>query len=341
MFRTDYDQTAERYRTLDAWRGVAALWVVLFHCSNVIVSDETFIGRALLAGWAGVFVFFPISGYAITAAIHRPEGDAPGRFLVRRWRRIFIPYWASVGAATAIALAALPFNRGSIDDVVLTPGTWAAVLSLTQGFARQEGVINPVYWTLCYEWQFYVVVAVGLLLPWRARVPYLAAVSLGAAIYVMPEWPYRVDGLFPEYWLCFAAGIAVYLWLHRRDARGWGALVFLLVAAPAFRLLNAALLLSLGVALLFVVLAPFDARISSTAAGRVALALGAMSYSLYLIHVPVGGRVVNMLRRTTLSEWMIVSAAVTASLAAGWIFYNAVERSSGGSVRPRAAGRDR
>ena len=79
---------AGRYESLDVWRGIAALSVVLFHCSNTVVTGETVAGRALLAGWVGVFLFFPISGYCILGALHSRQNSTLSAFFTRRWRRI-------------------------------------------------------------------------------------------------------------------------------------------------------------------------------------------------------------------------------------------------------------
>ena len=50
-----------RFESLDAIRGVAALSVTLFHCVNSHPAvQESVLGRALMYGWAGVFLFFPV-----------------------------------------------------------------------------------------------------------------------------------------------------------------------------------------------------------------------------------------------------------------------------------------
>src|SRR5262245_59887486 len=59
-----------RYRSLDFWRGVACLLVVVFHASyDVRVADEPQPFRAIFRAvsylWLGVPMFFVISGYCI------------------------------------------------------------------------------------------------------------------------------------------------------------------------------------------------------------------------------------------------------------------------------------
>jgi peptidoglycan/LPS O-acetylase OafA/YrhL len=55
--------------------------------------------------------------------------------------------------------------------------------------------------------------------------------------------------------------------------------------------------------------------------------LGAVSYSLYLIHVPIGCKAVNLGRRYTDSAWVPV-AAMALCLIAAHLFFRAVEQPS-------------
>jgi peptidoglycan/LPS O-acetylase OafA/YrhL len=319
-------EVSRRYESLDAWRGIAALSVLVFHCGNAIVGPETFAGRMLLAGWLGVFLFFPISGYCILAALSSPHNSTIGAFLKRRWRRIVPPYWASIAFAVAIGLAALPFNRGSIDAFLLSPEHWASVATLTQVFTSARNTINPVYWSLCYEEQFYVVLAMLLAAPARWRPSAIALLAGAAAVYVSPAWPWRIEGLFLQYWLCFALGCAAYLWVHERDSRRWAIAILILATAIGIRQGDAALLTSAATATAMAALAPYDAALARTRAVGVLMSIGTFSFSLYLTHVPVGGRVTNLLHRFDLPAAVIVSISSAISLAAAWLFFLAIER---------------
>ena len=62
--------------------------------------------------------------------------------------------------------------------------------------------------------------------------------------------------------------------------------------------------------------------------GRTAMFLGSMSYSLYLVHVPIGGRVVNLLKRFDQGaayELVVVALALLASLVAAMMLHRFVE----------------
>jgi peptidoglycan/LPS O-acetylase OafA/YrhL len=318
-----------RYETLDAWRALAALAVVVFHCVNrpVTPSMGTW-ARVLLFGWAGVFVFFPISGYCILAALLRSENATLPQFLRRRWRRIVPPYWASLLVVIGVALAAAPFNHYSVGYLNIGTTKWLSVLTLTQVWVDSPAIINPVYWTLCYEEQFYLVMALTLLAPANQRLRVLLAVTLIATAYCSPAWPgqFRAAGLFLGYWLSFASGLAAFVWLRLPQHRWWAVTVFGCATVTAIQTWDIAVLISGAAALIFIVLAPYDHALARTKVGAALISVGLFSYSLYLVHVPIGGRVVNGLLRLPLPFLVPSAVAVGVSLVAGWCFHVAVER---------------
>jgi len=319
----------QRYRLLDAWRALAALAVVAFHCTNTVVTPAMgWWAQVLLFGWAGVFVFFPISGYCIFAAISRDENATIGQFLKRRWRRIAPPYWASLAVAVAIAFAAAPFNGGRFGYLDIGLPRWLAVFSLTQVFVGSPSVINPVYWSLCYEEQFYLVVALALALSPERRMSWLLAVTVVSGLYRLAYWPstLRVTGIFLDYWLEFSCGLAVFAWLQLPKYRWWAVTVLSIAGMAAVASRSVSLTVSAGVGVALIALAPFDAAFAASSVGSALIAMGLMSYSLYLIHVPIGGRVVNLLRRMDMPLLLPSLVGACASLAAGWLFYRTVER---------------
>jgi peptidoglycan/LPS O-acetylase OafA/YrhL len=330
----------DRYRTLDAWRALAALAVVTFHCTNTVVAPEMgWWARLLLSGWIGVFVFFPISGYCILAAVWRTENGTLTQFFARRWRRIAPPYWASIVVALVVAVAAAPFNHTSLRDYHLTPGTWLSMVTLTQVWLRAGSAVNPVYWSLCYEEQFYLIVGLTLLAPGRYRLPLLTAVTALSGLYQTSLWPARLraDGLFLAYWLEFACGLAAFVWIRRPAHRVWAAAIFAIVVMRIGLSADFPLLVSAGAAAAFIALSRYDSLIAATAAGAMLMRLGAFSYSLYLVHVPIGGRIVNTLRRLPLPLLVPSLVAIPASLLAGWSFYSTVERRFLNTTRPAEA----
>ena len=322
-----------RFQSLDILRGAAALSVTLFHCVNSHPGvSASLIGGVLLYGWIGVFLFFPVSGYCICAAIDRSGSSGAPQFLWRRWLRIVPAYWVSVVLAVAIALAALPFNRSSVADVALSAPQWASVLTLTQVLAGWDGLVNPVYWSLAYEAQFYVVMALVLLVrsEWR---PAIIAVSACIAAAYLTVSSLHVSGLFLNYWLNFAVGCAAYVWLHRPAARAMALVTAAAALVAAIARMDIALAVSLACGVVMVMLAAADARVAAARVSLPLVMLGEISYSLYLTHVPIGGRVVNLLARFDVPLWRAGGSAAAISIAAAALFYAAVERPLNASSR--------
>ena len=61
-------ESSALYKTLDAWRGLASLWVTWFHVCHLMLEGHVVAGSALVlavsgTGYLGVQMFFVISGY--------------------------------------------------------------------------------------------------------------------------------------------------------------------------------------------------------------------------------------------------------------------------------------
>jgi peptidoglycan/LPS O-acetylase OafA/YrhL len=235
-----------RYETLDAWRGLACVLVVLFHATYHLhyaqpgpsaddPPHEHAVARLLQPlsyCWVGVPLFFVISGYCITAAADsaRRRPHPAGRFFLRRFRRIYPPLWVFLALAlglhavlTPIAAATgLPLALSERDPATVSAWSWVGAVTLTEEWRWH--VVGPPrdyflgnLWTLCYEEQFYLLFGLIVLLAPRRLFVVVAVVSavvfLIVAGVVTP--PFSTDGwFFGGPWLAFAAGIAVY---YRRN----------------------------------------------------------------------------------------------------------------------------
>ena len=87
--QTETQPETRPYRLLDAWRGVAALWVVLLHSRGAGL--PTALDHFSLLGLLGVPLFFVIPGYCIASAA-QCSASAPrptAHCLGARARRIY------------------------------------------------------------------------------------------------------------------------------------------------------------------------------------------------------------------------------------------------------------
>ncbi|HEX8181487.1 MAG TPA: acyltransferase [Pyrinomonadaceae bacterium] len=169
---------SHRLRGLDALRGFAAIYVVLYHAVTQSPRDEwnAFLRgvaaplRAFLHyGYISVFLFFVISGFCIH--LHWAKARAAGRpaqldfipFWRRRLRRLYPPYLCALVLFLAVAAYAdgVAFTRFYLYDLVLH-------LTMLHNLDSHTAYgINGVFWTLAIEEQLYL--AYFLLLFLRRR----------------------------------------------------------------------------------------------------------------------------------------------------------------------------
>ncbi len=246
-----YPAKAARYESLDHWRGVACLAVVVFHATMQVAgpvaapAGEGFwasLGAGLLAltarFWIGVPAFFVISGYCIMATIdaRRRRGDGLGEYLRRRFWRIYPPYW--IALTVSVLIVAL-FESTALKELFadgiftvphlasLSPWQWLGNLTLTETWraplADGHGVnFLPNTWTLNYEEQFYLVA--GLILLIAPRRMFAAAAVITGLVIVAKVGSHvagvSLDGTFADgRWLLIAIGILVYYKINYATAR--------------------------------------------------------------------------------------------------------------------------
>jgi peptidoglycan/LPS O-acetylase OafA/YrhL len=362
---------APRYYSLDLWRGVACLLVVLKHVTIYapaygVMPDEdpdphgvaAWLIRATSHLWIGVPFFFVISGYCISATADstRRRGHPLATYFIRRFRRIYPPYWAVIALLVLFVLVTETRMPGLLIDGHrnipwpgwLSNGQWFGNLTLTESWrahfgGEPTGYFNTVSWTLCYEEQFYAVV--GLLLVLAPRRFFLGG-ALVTAITVAIQYlvPARaVEGFFFDgYWVHFAAGILVYCRVNYAGRWGARAANLALLAATLLYARNHTPFHGVGphvgeagffacaFALVVSLLHPWDRRLAAASLSRPLMFCGKICYSLYLVHWPVCkviGHGLYMLgvRGNAATLLVTVPLGVAASVALSWGFFRLVE----------------
>jgi peptidoglycan/LPS O-acetylase OafA/YrhL len=264
---------------IDLMRGLASLWVAVFHLNAVHPTLPDAYHRWVARGWLGVWVFFVVSGFCIAASAAREASFR--RFAWRRLWRIFPPYWVSVMLVLAVIAVHLAVARvNDVTGVPRGPAAWALTLLALVRPASAVGPVNWVYWSLPYELGFYLIVGTALAVG-SFRKAFLAAFGLlaGCLIVGLPHMS------FLEAWLCFSLGMAVYHFTAGERRYGLALAVIAglgLAASSATRGMIAISVVSAALILFFhsVALPAFPWGPWRR--------LGTISYSLYLTHVPVG-----------------------------------------------------
>lgn len=163
---------------LDGLRGIAIVAVLLYHLGSKLPALHLEIVTRY--GWAGVDLFFVISGFLITGILLDSVGSAHyfRNFYVRRVLRIWPLYFALLGFVFLLLPWIVPGLRERIFEQC---HPWQSYLFFAQNFFVRDFGIGPVgvTWSLAIEEQFYLAwPLLILLLPRRALPTFLISVVL-------------------------------------------------------------------------------------------------------------------------------------------------------------------
>ena len=339
---------------LQSLRGVAALWVVLYHLQVYLAyfQQPLLPIPGLNVGWLGVDLFFVLSAYLLGQPFIDGRPPRVGRFLADRFLRIAPAYYAAFAATVLAYVAFVPY--GWIPNLA-----WWSLVFLQDFQFRTFIAVNPAFWSLAVEMQFYV------LLPFLARAfrgrrwplalaaCLLASLAYRAALYLLAPRPINTTSpllvlesfTIPAFLGHFGLGLAAcrIRAVQTRVGAGVRRLMFAaglaLVAVPAGLWVPRTSIYFSGLSLegdaLLRPLAAcgFTLMVLATASGgwmakilgwRPIEWLGRISYSLYLIHIPVQVVLVRAVDITKHNSWW-AAAATAASVAAGALLYRGVE----------------
>ena len=316
-------------------------------------------------GHFSVTVFIVISGFCLGLPIAR-KGAAGWHgalsFYKRRARRILPPYYAALLLTVLITLTLLHGKTGTLWDVMLplrADQAWYSLFLLNDVFGTNQ--INGVFWSVAVECQIYLLFPLLVFIWLRANVWWSAAtaIALGYLVAVKTQHsPYA--GLTAQYLAMFAFGFGIaYLyqnpaWRQKTAKFPWAFAAFFLFAALAIkmhatslgkagpRFLWYDLVIGGAAACLIMAGCHGNKRLNAFLTSKPMLWIGAFSYSLYLIHLPVLQLVWQYaIRPFNLPDWtqfltLLVVGTATA-IGAAWLFYLLVERHFDPAGEKRAA----
>jgi peptidoglycan/LPS O-acetylase OafA/YrhL len=286
---------------MDAWRGLAALGVVLYHVGPQLRFD---------LGHVCVMVFFVISGYCITASAEscKRNSISPIGYMWRRIHRIYPPYFFAI--CFFVATRALKMKEGLGDQISRSPVMWLQNLTMTQWLTLVRHPVSYAYdnhslfiagfWSLNYEEQFYLVMGLILFAAIYSRKSMLfgiVALMIPALIWNL-IYPATSYGFFIEYWIAFALGALVFYRLCKVGTAARRAcidltllffLVFSLYRSAILRVhegrsVYAEWIVTSMFSLILVYGRRWDGAFKGSKLGWVLGGLGLISYSMYLTH---------------------------------------------------------
>ena len=288
---------------VDGLRAVAVLAVIFFHAGV----------PGFRGGFVGVDVFFVISGYLITRLI-LGELDCGrfrfSRFYGRRARRLFPAMFATLAAtfiASLFVLSPTHLEEASLSLIHALHSLSNVLFWNLSGYFDSASEMKPLLhtWSLGVEEQFYLVWPISLFLAyrWRRRKGVLIAIAVvGAASLAAAEiaagrapdaafflTPFRMCELaLGGLCLWFEFGSRNHPWVREGATLAGLALIGYAIAAfsPEHRFPGLAAMVPCGGAAL-VIVAGRGQIAGALLANRLAVGIGLISYSLYLVHWPL------------------------------------------------------
>jgi peptidoglycan/LPS O-acetylase OafA/YrhL len=315
-----------RLKLIDGLRGLAATAVMLDHL--LARTPANWLGSR---GYLGVAVFFVLSGFVIAMVI----GERPislsflGRFALRRMIRLDIPYWTSI--ALGVLLIALAAHLGVAKKFPSGAQVIAHMFYLQEILGYEE--ISAVYWTLCFEVQFYLSLIVILWIAQALRLSirsdafllaFLVSITLSVFMHIGVASAPR--GLMFPFWWAFGLGALCYWVVADKISHEYffAALSFVCVSAVAHRG-DWRITAALTAGLLF--WGAHRGAMARWLADPVTQFLGRISYSLYLLHGFVGWSAQSLALRY-LSTWGAFAVGIASSLISAYVAYKLIERPS-------------
>lgn len=343
----------ERFLYIDGLRGIAALMVAISHLLGAAATRHPDILPQAVVwlgdfGRYGVQIFFVLSGFVIAHSVR--DGvygfNYLGRFAARRFVRLDLPYW-SVIALEIFLLSISGLVMAGYDRPLPSAGQIVSNAFYVQVFLGYEHIL-PIFWTLCYEVQFYLVFVLGLVLLaklqpdgsgtryWRGAGSVLISVSFTLSLLVyVGALPNPLEGLFFDRWYQFCLGVLTYgmyrqLCSWRAIALSVGAclLAAVLLAEDSYRYTSLMFTAGTSLAILF---SFRNALWRQPLVTRPIQFLGRISYSLYLLHPAIGWRAVVVCQEVlgtaynTLTAMLSFLVGMIASIIASWMMYRLIE----------------
>ncbi|MDN4645519.1 acyltransferase family protein [Arthrobacter sp. PsM3] len=352
--RSNSGQT--RVTQLDGLRGLAALVVVACHVLSTlpgigsVVEGDRSAGLTTAGEWAvfsplhvlwngtpAVHVFFVLSGFVLVLPFTRPGAAGKwAQYYAKRFFRLYLPAWASLAVAvvlmTAVPRSASPLQSPWADMYVTNPSV-AQVLK--DGLLLlNASTINTPLWSLKWEVLFSLLLPVYIFIALRWRRLWYVKIGLALLLAVVGALQH-LDWL--SYLPIFAIGAV--LGAERERIReltqSWPRFVWFFVAAAGLFLANAEWIspeqpirgveavVTAGATLIVLL---FVSCRSAKRLGDTAIAqwLGRVSFSLYLVHLPIILAGVTLLRSVSLPLALAVSVAAAFVIAE--LFYRYVEQ---------------
>ncbi len=331
-----------RFHLIDALRGVAALWVVLFHAyegDHITQLTESlpqlFVHLVFELGDAGVPIFFVLSGFVIAHSVtgDKVNGKYILKFAARRSIRLDPPYWGSIVLVISMAWISATVKNETME--------WPSHQEIIAHLFYAQGIlgmkqINIIYWTLCLEVQFYLVFVFLFLcakhVDKHLHNGIILVFFLAAIVSLL--WPLKIvsgnvyPGLFLPHWHAFLVGVFTYWSWQKRIANSYFFAYAMIIIVSSY-IYKSDFSMAAGLTALFIHAFAITGRIEA-ANWRWIQFLGTISYSLYLTHNPITGAsyfvIYRLIGNSIMAQYTALFASTVACIVFAFLFWWLFER---------------
>ena len=309
------------FHSLDLLRGIASISVTLFHfVIENRFSYNSFFRDLFSFGHLGVQVFFVISGFVIPYSMYKGKYNYYKIivFFKKRLVRLEPPYITSIFLIFLINY--IFFLSPYWHEDLLNVNSKQVILHL--GYLNsffQEGWLNQVYWSLGIEFQFYILIAFLFpLIIKNVSVWYLVLTILNLISCFI-----SYESLLFSHLPYFALGITLFRFFTLKDS------YWVLIISSLQCILIILLKTQFNLEFVFAFVVPFPFFFFIKNVNKLGRFLGEISYSLYLIHIPIGQRVIKIgvdFTSNVLSETVLIILALLISIFCSYIMYILIEK---------------
>ncbi|MCY0094936.1 acyltransferase family protein [Hoeflea ulvae] len=322
---------------LDLLRFGAAMMVVVYHFLYRGAREGGYLdhgygaaGESLALGYLGVNTFFMISGFVI---IWSASGRDWYGFSISRLARLYPAHLVAMTITFVMMMwwAEEPFATSLAE--------WAANLTMVAPLFGAS-FMDGAYWSIVIELIFYAWVVIGLFSGALPRHTDLAValwlvliivnnILIGSrpvellflteygAYFAFGAMVWRISSLGGSRLRLGLAALALLMTFHTAEVQRLDVIARLGAAASALTVALA----NAGIVMVFLLAATLGRHVR---AGPWTLALGGISYPLYLVHQNAGYILIN-LTAPAVGKWAAFALAVALSLTVSWWIYRHVE----------------
>lgn len=314
----------ERYKELDAIRGIAAISVVLYHYTFrylKLYPHEFDTYYKFSYGNLGVELFFILSGFVIFMSLQKAKN--PFEFLTKRFIRLYPTYWI------AMIFTFLVVSQFGLAGREITINEFLINTTMLQ-YGVQIPSVDGVYWSLFHELMFYFLMAAAFRLVVSRYLMVFSLLWLALSLF---NNYYHITGvnllLNLQYTPLFLAGIYFYKLTSKEKSKIniimpliCCVVYLIIIKSDSDRIFNERLIV-LGFFFMFYLNSFNRLKFISL---KPLIFLGHISYALYLIHQNFGYVILNKLYAYYGSHQILILIPIICSIIIAFIITEYLEK---------------